>query len=139
MLLRLRQRADRGSLTFTPGETTKVVRVPLLDCTDVEPLISFRFTLSQPNANATIARASTLVSIVNDSTVVATPRLVMRDAIVDEKDGSVLVPVLLGGPAGQASDDARLRPVRDERRHGDRRASTTQETPARSTSLPARR
>ena len=28
----------------------------------------------------------------------------MRDAVVDEKDGSVRVPVLLGGPAGQASD-----------------------------------
>ena len=36
--------------------------------------------------------------------MVATPRLVVRDAVVDEKDGSVLVPVLLGGPAGQASD-----------------------------------
>ena len=28
----------------------------------------------------------------------------MRDAIVDEKDGNALVSVLLGGPAGQASN-----------------------------------
>jgi chitinase len=92
-----------GSVNFSPGETTKVVRLPLIDCTDVESLISFRFTLSN-QANASIARPTTLISIVNDSTVVATPRLVVRDAVVDEKDGNVLVPVMLGGPGGQASD-----------------------------------
>ena len=85
-----------GSLIFVPGETTKVVRVQLLDCADVESLISFRFTLSNA-ANATIARASTLVSIVNATRVTAIPRLYVRDATVDQKDGSVLVPVLLGG------------------------------------------
>ena len=75
----------------------------LLDCADVESLISFKLTLSNA-ANATIARASTLVSIVNATRVAAIPRLYVRDATVDEKDGSVLVPVLLGGAAGQASD-----------------------------------
>jgi chitinase len=95
--------ATNGSLNFVPGETSKVVRVQLLDCTDVEGLVSFRFTISAPS-NATIARPTTLISIVNASTVVATPRLVVRDALVDQKDGFVLVPVLLGGAAGQASD-----------------------------------
>ena len=75
----------------------------LLDCADVESLISFKFTLSGA-ANATIARATTLVSIVNATRVAAIPRLYIRDATVDEKDGSVLVPVLLGGAGGQASD-----------------------------------
>ena len=74
----------------------------LLDCPEVEGLASFLFTISNP-ANATIARATTLVSIVNSSTVVASPRLFARDAVVDEKDGFVRVPVLLGGPAGQTS------------------------------------
>ena len=60
------------------------------------------FTVSTPS-NATIARATTLVSIVNASTVVTSPLLFARDAVVDEKDGSVRVPVLLGGPAGQTS------------------------------------
>jgi hypothetical protein len=92
-----------GSLNFNPLETTKVVRVQLVDCVDVEKLISFQFTIDTPG-NATIARAATLISIVNDSNVVGTPLIVVRDAVVDEKDGQALVPVLLGGPAGQASD-----------------------------------
>src|SRR4029078_10124701 len=93
-----------GSLVFTPGETTKVVRVQLLDCAEVEGLTSFLFTISNPG-NATISRASTLVGIVNDSTVAASSRLFARDAVVDEKDEFVRVPVLLGGPAGQASSN----------------------------------
>ena len=64
---RLRRR-PAGRSPSRRGETTKVVRVQLLDCTDVEGLVSFRFNLSAP-ANATIARASTLVSIVNNDTV----------------------------------------------------------------------
>ena len=48
---------ERRRSTSRPGETTKVVRVQLLDCPDVEALISFRFNLSTP-ANATIARAT---------------------------------------------------------------------------------
>src|SRR5262249_5931938 len=36
--------------------------------------------------------------------VAAIPRLYVRDAAADEKDGSVVVPVLLGGAAGQAFD-----------------------------------
>src|SRR5262249_49118160 len=62
----------------------------------------FRFTLSAPTG-ATIARPTTLVSIVDRSTVVPTPHFDVRDAVVDEKDGYALVPVLLGGPAGQAA------------------------------------
>ena len=74
----------------------------LLDCPEVEGFASFLFTISIPS-NATIARATTLVSIVNASTVVTSPLLFARDAVVDEKDGFVQVPVLLGGPAGQTS------------------------------------
>ena len=93
-----------GTLNFAPGETTKVVRVPLLDCTDVEGLVSFKFTLSGQSGNATLLRAATLVSIVDDSTSGSNPRLFARDAVVDQKDGNVLVPILLGGPAGQVTD-----------------------------------
>ena len=78
----------------------------------------------------------TLVSIVNDSTVVATPRLVVRDAVVDEKDGSVLVPVLLGGPGRPGLRHARDRALRDERRHRDRRRRLRATSAARSTSRP---
>jgi chitinase len=96
-----------GSLNFVPGETVKVVRVHLLDCTDVEEqgLVSFEFSITDASPSATIARPTTLISVVDASAVVAQPRLVVRDAVVDQKDGSVLVPVLLGGPGGQSSDN----------------------------------
>src|SRR6266545_288078 len=92
-----------GDLTFAPGETTKVLRVQILDCPIVEPLESFTLDLSTAT-NATIARASVRVMIIDNSTVVATPRLFVRDATVDEKDGKALVAVLLGGPDGEASN-----------------------------------
>ena len=91
-----------STLTFLPGETTKVVPVTVLDCPDVEGFQSFTLELSSPT-NATIARASTRVGIVDNDTVVATPRLFVRDATVDEKDGNARVSVLLGGTSGQAS------------------------------------
>src|SRR2546430_4728406 len=51
-----------------------------------------------------ITRASSRVSIVDNDTVDATPKLFVRDTIVDEKDGTALVSVLLGGTGGQASN-----------------------------------
>ena len=65
---------------------------------------SFLVSANTPT-NATIARANALVSIVDNDTVVATPKLYIRDAIVDEKAGTVNVPVILGGPASQASNN----------------------------------
>src|SRR6202022_679169 len=91
-----------GTLNFAVGETTKVVRVDLLDCAIVKGFVSFTLGLSTP-VNATIARASGRVGIVNNRTVVATPSLFVRDAVADETAGSVRIPVLLGGPSGQAS------------------------------------
>jgi chitinase len=92
-----------GTLTFAAGETTKAVRVQILDCGDVEGFEAFTFGLASP-VNGTIARASGRISIVDNDTVVATPKLAVRDAVVDEKDGFALVPVLLGGPGGEASN-----------------------------------
>ena len=59
--------------------------------------------LSSP-VNGTIGRASGRISIVDNDTVVATPKLFVRDAVVDEKDGFALVSVLLGGPGGESSN-----------------------------------
>ena len=89
-------------LMFATGETTQVVNVPIHDCPNSDPFETFKFTLSTPT-NATIARATTLIGIVDNSTIATTPRVFVRDAVVDQKDGFVLVPVLLGGPSGQAS------------------------------------
>lgn len=88
----------------------------------MEGLQSFTLELSGATGGATIGRASTRVGIVDNDAVVATPRLFVRDAVVDEKDGTARVVVLLGGPAGLAlsssvtvdyttSDGRRLRPV----------------------------
>src|SRR5689334_10946969 len=92
-----------GTLNFAPGETSKTVQVQILDCNDVERFEAFRLNLSTA-ANGQIARASTLVGIVDNDTVVATPKLFVRDAVVDEHDGTAFVSVLLGGTAGQASN-----------------------------------
>jgi chitinase len=92
-----------GTLNFAPGETTKVIRIEILNCPQPVRFKSLLLNLSAP-VNATIARASARVSIVDASTVAATPRIFVRDAVVDEKDGVALVPVLLGGPIGQSSN-----------------------------------
>jgi chitinase len=91
-----------GTLNFSPGVTTKVVRVDLLDCGN-SGFNSFTLDLSSP-VNATITRASARVGIVGDGNQTTTPGLYVRDAVVDNRSGSIDVPVLLGGPAGSASN-----------------------------------
>src|SRR5439155_3129930 len=56
-----------GTLTFAPGETTKVVRVDINDCSLVVPLESFTFTLSNA-VSGTISRATSTVEIYADGT-----------------------------------------------------------------------
>src|SRR5262249_54646917 len=56
-----------GTLTFAPGETTKAVRVQVLDCPQVEGVVTFRLRLSS-QVNATIARMDAIVSIVDNNT-----------------------------------------------------------------------
>ena len=92
-----------GTLTFSPGQTSKVVSVTLLKC-GLSAFVSFTFNLSAAT-NATIVRPSTRIGIVGDPTAGSTaPGLYARSAYVDTLAGSVNVPVLLGGPAGAASN-----------------------------------
>src|SRR6266540_951498 len=95
-------RSAVGTLEFAPNMTTMVAHVEIFDCNDVEGLQSFTLELSGASGDATIGRASGRVGIVDNDAVVATPRLFVRDAVVDEKDGTARVVVLLGGPAGLA-------------------------------------
>jgi Ca2+-binding RTX toxin-like protein len=92
-----------GTLNFAVGETTKVVRVQLLDDGVAEALQSFSLNLSSAS-NAVIADTSALIGILDDDSVVDVPRLFVRDAIVDEKAGTASFVVMLGGPAGQSSN-----------------------------------
>ncbi|MBK6864472.1 MAG: hypothetical protein IPG91_13475 [Ideonella sp.] len=91
-----------GTLNFAIGETSKVVQVTLLENASVEGLEHFRLNLSAP-VNATIAKASAMVGIVDNDSVVATPGLYVRDVVVDEAAGTASFVVMLGGPTGQAS------------------------------------
>ena len=91
-----------GTLTFAVGDLSEHVSVEINNCADVEGLEAFTLRLSSA-VNGTIARASSHVSMVDNDTVVTTPRIVARDAVVDERDGTAFVSVLLGGTAGQAS------------------------------------
>ena len=92
-----------GTLTFSPGQTSKVVSVTLLNC-HLSAFLSFTFNLSAAT-NATIVRPSTRIGIVGDPSAGSTaPGLYARSAYVDNADGSVTVPVLLGGPPGATSN-----------------------------------
>jgi chitinase len=95
--------ATSGTVTFTPGQTTKTVPVTLVDTTTITAMHFFTFNLSAPT-NATISRAAEMVSIVPNGTQVATPGLFVRNATVDATAGTVSIPVLLGGPSGQTSN-----------------------------------
>jgi hypothetical protein len=90
-----------GTLTFLPGQTTRVIRVDLLDCTQ-PGLRSFVLNLYTPTG-ATLARATTRIDIVGDAAAGDTPALYVRDATVDHSAGTINVPVLLGGPPGDAT------------------------------------
>jgi Ca2+-binding RTX toxin-like protein len=93
-----------GTLTFAPGETTKVVRIQIADNTVSEGFETFRLNLGSPS-NAVLGDETALIGIVDDDTVVDAPQLYARDAVVDEKAGTASFVVMLGGPAGQSSND----------------------------------
>ena len=58
-----------GTLNFAPGETSKVVRVDILDCPDVEGAETFGFLISSP-VNAVLDDAGAVITIAdNDSEV----------------------------------------------------------------------
>ena len=56
-----------STLTFTPGQTTRTIRLGILNDTTAEPLESFTVNLSSPT-NATIARAIDKISIIDNDT-----------------------------------------------------------------------
>ena len=95
--------ATSGTLNFAPFQTAATVQVLIRDCPDSEGFEAFRLNLSAP-VNGVISRSSSEVGIVDNDTVVTTPAIVASDALADEKDGLALVPVLLGGTGGEASN-----------------------------------
>ncbi|HST16386.1 MAG TPA: Calx-beta domain-containing protein [Gaiellaceae bacterium] len=63
--------AVSGTLTFTAGQTSKTVAIPVADDNIVEANRAFTFTLSAPTGGATLGHASATMTIRNDD--VASP------------------------------------------------------------------
>jgi hypothetical protein len=97
-----------GTLSFNPGETSKVVRVELVEArvspgSDVEIDQRFKFVLSGPS-NATLAdQGYAWVTVVDNDTPMDNPELFVRDVVVDEASGSASFVVQLGRLHGQSS------------------------------------
>src|SRR5262249_9081466 len=85
---------NTGNLTYAPGETSKTIRVQILDCSPVEPFETFTLNLSAP-AGATIARASTTVGIA-DATAFPLPNATAPPAL----SGTTQVGQTLGTSTG---------------------------------------
>ena len=91
-----------GSLTFTPGQTSKPLRVQIINDAIPEPQES----LSLQIISGGVLAAQSAITIVDNDTVVTAPRLFVGDTSVDEKDGTANVPVTMGWPSGEASNSA---------------------------------
>ncbi len=124
---------ESGTLTFTPGVTTQVVRVPLLNCDEslTTGFYTFYLELSSNSTGSTINRAKTQIDVTGDASAASTPGLYVTGATVDNSAGTVNVPVVLGGPSGaqpscrchrQVLDDERLGGFRDRLHHNERDA-----------------
>lgn len=80
-----------GSLTFSPGETSKTISVPILGDGVLESTESFAINLSQPRPEyATIADSQGIITILNDDVAPPLPRLSINDkSLVEGNDGSL--------------------------------------------------
>jgi hypothetical protein len=90
-----RDNADFGTifetLVFAPGETQKVVRVPIVDDTRAEDAEQFLFQISAAPASFAdglqFRHRTAHALIIDNDTLSAAPALYVDDAVVDEKDG----------------------------------------------------
>ena len=97
------QGQSAATLTFLPGVTTQVVRVPLLNCGASLSSGFYTFSLNLSAASGgTMVRSGTQVDVTGDAPGTSTSGLFVKNAVVDASVGTVQVPVLLGGPSGSA-------------------------------------
>ncbi|MCA1991120.1 MAG: cellulose binding domain-containing protein, partial [Coleofasciculus sp. S288] len=75
--------AKSGSVTFTPGETSKTISVPIVGDTTVESNETFTVNLSKPS-NATITDAQAKGTIRNDDASPTLPQLSINDVSFTE-------------------------------------------------------
>ncbi len=65
--------AVSGTLTFTAGQASKTVSIPIANDNVVEPNRSFTFTLSSPTGGATLGHATATMTIRNDDVAAVPP------------------------------------------------------------------
>jgi Ca2+-binding RTX toxin-like protein len=87
-----------GTLTFVPGQTTQIVRIPVLDNLTAEATEYLRLNLATAT-NATIVRQYGWGSIVDNDATSGTPALSVSDGIVDEANGRVTFTITLDKPS----------------------------------------
>jgi Ca2+-binding RTX toxin-like protein len=90
--------AQSSTLTFAPGETTKIVKIPVLDGLVTEPTELLGLNLFNP-VNATIARPFALGTIVDNDATSGAPSLAVSDGIVDESEARAAFTVTLDKPS----------------------------------------
>ena len=89
-----------GTLTFAAGETVMTVPVQVVDDTVPEGTEVFTMNLSNPSANATIARSSATATIIdNDNATPGTPQVSIGDLVVDEAAGTANFVITLDRPS----------------------------------------
>ena len=95
---------ESGTMTFLPGVTTQVVRVPIYNChsSDTRGAWNFYLNLTSPSTGSAVIRSSTQIDVVGDTAAASTPGLYVMDRQVDATAGVIQVPVTLGGPSGAA-------------------------------------
>ncbi|MEP7302521.1 MAG: Calx-beta domain-containing protein [Caldimonas sp.] len=90
--------AQASTLTFAPGETTKVLQIPVLDGLVAEPTETIRLNLSGA-VNATIARPAGFGTIFDNDMASGTPNLSVSDGIVNESEPRAAFTVTLDKPS----------------------------------------
>lgn len=90
-----------GSLSFAPGETTKVLRLPIFDDNSYENTEGFWVVLNAP-INATLERSLAVVTIIDNDATAGTPKISVSDCVVDEKAGLAHFYVTLDKPSFSA-------------------------------------
>jgi hypothetical protein len=87
-----------GTLSFAPGQTTQVVRIPVLDNSTHENAEFMTLNLSGA-VNGTIVRQAGWGSITDNDATTGTPVIAVSDALVDESGARVTFTVTLDKPS----------------------------------------
>ncbi len=90
--------AQSGTVTFSPGQTTQTVLIPLVDNATAEVTEFMSLNLFSP-VNATIVREPAWGTIVDDDAATGTPLIRASDPVVDESAGTVTFTLTLDRPS----------------------------------------